>query len=138
MAYPYPQYQPYAPQSAYLPQNNAQMPSMSTMQNIASQGLSSASRLVSSREEAIGVPADFAGNMMLFPDITHNRIYTKRWNFQTGAADFVEFAPVIEAAPAPAYASVDDMKEMRETLASLKEEVAKLKKGKTVRKDDDE
>lgn len=144
MPYPYPQYQPYgaqyAPQGTYLPQNNAQIPPMPTMQNTGSQGLSGASRLVSSREEAVGVPADFAGNFMVFPDITHNRIYTKRWNFQTGAADFVEFAPVVEVepTPAPAYASADDLKQMQEALAALKEELAKIKKGKTVKKDDDE
>lgn len=144
MAYPFPQYAPYgaqyAPQNTYLPQGGVQIPQVNTMQNTATQGLSAASRLVSSKEEAVGVPADFGGAMMVFPDITHNRIYMKRWNYQTGAADFVEYIPSvpIEPVPVPAYASAEEVKELRSALDVMREELARLKNEKAVKKVDDE
>lgn len=77
----------------------------------APQGLSPTSRIVANREEAMGVPADFNGNLMVFPDITHNRVFVKRWNYQTGAADFVEYAPVQPSAAkadgAAAFVAID-------------------------------
>ena len=66
----------------------------------------------------MGIPADFSGSLMVFPDVTHNRVYIKHWNFQTGAADFLEFAPVApEAKKAePKYATIDDLNALREEL----------------------
>lgn len=114
---PYPNtmnYQSYYPyqQPIYQPPQSAQ----------TSQGLSATSRLVSSKEEAGGVPADFSGNLMLFPDISHNRIYLKRWNYQTGAADFMEFAPVVETkVETPEFATKEDIKRIEAEIQKLKE-----------------
>lgn len=108
MAFNYPTYGGYPPMSSmpvaqpimgqsFGPVSSpAQMPPAQPMQapQQAPQGLSPTSRIVANREEAMGVPADFNGNLMVFPDITHNRVFVKRWNYQTGAADFVEYAPV--------------------------------------------
>ena len=81
------------------------------------QGLSQASRPVTSREEAMGIPADFSGSLMVFPDVTHNKIYIKRWNFQSGAADFIEFAPVVpEAEKKVQYATLEDLNALRDEL----------------------
>ena len=44
-------------------------------------------RPVASKEEALGVPVDFMGSPMFFPDLAHNVIYMKRFNTTTGAAD---------------------------------------------------
>ena len=115
MAYPttlnYQNYTPY-PQPVYKPPQPSQN----------AQGLSATSRLVSSREEAGGVPADFSGNLMVFPDISHNRVYVKRWNYQTGAADFMEFAPIAEAKPElPNYATKEDIIRLEKEIAKLKE-----------------
>ena len=84
------------------------------------QGLSMTSRLVSSREEAGSVPADFSGNLMVFPDISHNRIYIKRWNYQTGAAEFMEFEPVSEKNEVIEYATKADLKRLEDELLKLK------------------
>lgn len=107
MAFTYPSYGGYPPLSSMpgaqpmmgqtfgpisSPVQMAPAQPMQTPQQ-APQGLSPTSRIVASREEAMGVPADFNGNLMVFPDITHNRVFVKRWNYQTGAADFIEYAP---------------------------------------------
>ena len=59
---------------------------------------------------------------MVFPDISHNRVYVKRWNYQTGAADFMEFAPIAEAKPElPNYATKEDIIRLEKEIAKLKE-----------------
>lgn len=150
MAYtPYfPSYGGYSQQGPYSPQNglfNQQtqpmqihpqtLPGPSAAPQSA-QGLSPASRLVSSREEAVAAPADFSGALMMFPDITHNRIYTKCWNMQTGAADFIEFAPYVpepvEAAPSVEYATAADMQELRDYLDELYDELRTIKEKRKV------
>jgi hypothetical protein len=71
--------------------------------------------MVSNRDEANAIPADFSGSLMVFPDVKNNRVYIKRWNFQTGAADFLEFAPVLpEAKDSPKYATVEELNALRE------------------------
>lgn len=64
---------------------------------------------------------------MIFPDLAHNRVYLKRWNMQTGAADFVEFGSVetvAENATVPEYVCLqtyqEDMEKLRKELAGLK------------------
>lgn len=131
----YPPYNPYlypqgmaqqGQQGPFIPQamnQQAQLPAQ------GQQSLSQASRLVASREEAIGVAADFSGALMLFPDVTHERVYLKRWNYQTGAADFIEFAPVVQAPPQPpAFASLQDLQDLQSTVDSLRQELDRLKK----------
>ncbi len=154
MSYPAP-YNPYAytqfmpqmgqqnqfnPQQNMQPQNNIQQAAM-PQQGV--QGISPASRPVTNREEAISVAADFTGSPMVFPDITHNRVYMKRWNFNTGAADFVEYAPVQQepkqqADPVAVFATVDDLSDLKNIVDHLRSEVEKLKKpvGKVVKKND--
>lgn len=47
-------------------------------------------RMVTSREEALGVPVDFNAPVIL-PDLAHGVVYVKIFNQQTGAADFIEY-----------------------------------------------
>lgn len=146
----YPVYNPYlynsmgpqqGQQGTFMPQhvNQAtQIQGSSQGQQQAIQGLSPASRPVTSKEEAMGVAADFSGALMMFPDITHNRVYIKRWNYQSGAADFVEFAPVI---PAPVqeepqntqtvFASIQDFQDLQNTVENLRQELERMKKPQT-------
>lgn len=155
MAYGYPTYNAYNP---YSPMQLYQTPMMQQPQQITqpqmqpvqqttqpAQGLSSASRPVTNREEAVSTPADFSGALMVFPDLPNNRVYLKRWNMQTGSADFGEFAPVIPEQPrenetkqATAFASLEEFHGLQETVANLQEEINRLKKptGKTVKKND--
>lgn len=152
MAYNYQPYNAYGPYAAMQPYQTPMMqqtqqitqPQMQPVQQAPqpAQGLSSASRPVTNREEAMGVPADFTGALMVFPDLSNNRIYLKRWNMQTGSADFGEFAPVVPAGneqkkPAE-FASLKDFQGLRETVANLQMEIERLKKpgGKAVKKND--
>ncbi len=106
--------------------------------------LSPASRPVTNRDEANAVSADFSGSLMVFPDITHNRVYIKRWNYGTGAADFFEYAPVPTDAPkqeAPAgqsFATLEDLQDMQSIIDQLKTEIERLKRstGKAGKKND--
>ena len=101
--YPYGGYQPMQMPQMPMPQMAPQMPQSGQM---SGGGLSPMSRPVSSREEAQACAADFSGALMIFPDLAHSRVYLKRWNMQTGAADFVEFSPVeavAENATVPEY-----------------------------------
>lgn len=158
MAYNYgysgfnPSFNPYQGQQMVPVQQPAQMtmpPLQSAVQpQQVPQGLSNASRPVSNREEAVSTPADFSGALMVFPDLSNNRVYLKRWNMQTGSADFGEFAPVIPAANEPqqkeviAFANLDDFQRLQETVTNLQKEIERLKKpgssGRTGRKNDDE
>ena len=109
----------------YMPQMSPQMPIQAPSNaSMGAQGLSSASRMVSNREEANSVPADFTGSLMVFPDVRNNRVYIKRWNFQTGAADFVEFAPVVpeqtKETTSVRYATIDDLNNLRNELTGRK------------------
>ena len=128
--YPYGGYQP-----MQMPQMTPQMsmpqmaPQMPQNGQFGQGGLSPMSRPVSSKEEAQATAADFSGAMMVFPDVAHGRVYLKRWNMQTGAADFMEFGPVVEtakaeSAPAMEYVCMqtyrDDMERLQKELAELK------------------
>ncbi len=105
--------------------------------------LSPASRPVTNRDEANAVSADFSGAPMVFPDITHNRVYIKRWNYGTGAADFVEYAPVLpeapkQDAPTAAFATLEDLQDMQNIIVQLKAEIERIKRsaGKAGKKND--
>ena len=130
--YPYGGYQP-----MQMPQMTPQMsmpqmaPQMPQTGQFGQGGLSPMSRPVSSREEVQATAADFSGAPMLFLDRAHRRVYVKQWNMQTGAADFLEFGPVVEtakaesapAAPAveyvPLQAYQEDMEKVRKELAAI-------------------
>lgn len=107
------------------------------------QGISPASRPVSSKEEAMAVGADFSGAPMIFPDMAHNAVYMKRWDFQSGSAVFTEYIPKesVPDAPAALYATQGDFRELAETLTARLEDIEadidRLKK-KGVKKNDAE
>ncbi len=98
---------PYQAQPVYQPQQQAQ-PVIS-------------GRMVTSREEALGVPVDFMGGVTVLPDLSHGRIYTKVFNPQTGSADFVEFRAVPTA-----QAQETVQPEHQQALAALSERVSVL------------
>lgn len=84
-------------------------------------------RPVASREEALGVPVDFMGAPMFFPDLAHNVIYMKRFNTTTGAADIFEFrGEQAQAAPAPSFAPLDEFNAAKEMIGQLKETIGQL------------
>ena len=123
--YPYGGYQPMQMPQMPMPQMAPQMPQTGQM---SGGGLSPMSRPVSSKEEAQACAADFSGALMIFPDLAHSRVYLKRWNMQTGAADFVEFGPVTdvptEEVQQAEYVCLqtyqEDMEKLRKELAGIK------------------
>ena len=125
--YPYGGYQPMQMPQMQMPQMPPQMPQNGQM---SGGGLSPMSRPVSSREEAQACAADFSGALMIFPALAHSRVYLKRWNMQTGAADFLEFGPVIESAPAEEAPKVEyvSLQAYQEDMDKLRKELAGLKK----------
>ena len=144
----YPYYNPYqfAPQMAaqsrtvpmgqvYPEQQNA--PQAANMGQ--TQGISPASRPVSSKEEAMAVGADFSGAPMIFPDMAHNAIYVKRWDFQSGSAVFTEYVPrsVEPEAPAVTYITKDDMTALVDRLDDIEADLERLKKKGAKRNDDE-
>ena len=99
------------PMQTYAPQMSVQAPQSVP---VGGMGLSPSSRMLSNRDEANAVPADFTGALMVFPDMRNNRVYIKRWNFQTGTADFVEFVPFAqESKEEPKYATLEDLNALR-------------------------
>lgn len=138
---------PFAAPQVYQPQQTTQQPS----QAIQAQGSVNTQpaffcRPVASREEALGVPVDFMGAPMFFPDLAHNVVYMKRFNTNTGAADVFEFHGQQQAReqqvenPLPAFAPLDEFMDMKDTINNLKDEIERLKKpasgGKAGKKND--
>lgn len=131
----YPTYFPSQRTDAPMGQMYAPQPNVTPVQSVGqTQGISSVSRPVSSKEEAMAVGADFSGAPMVFPDMAHNAVYVKRWDFNLGSAVFVEYVPKVdEAEPPPAvYATQGDFKELAdrftERLEDIEAELERLKK----------
>lgn len=95
-------------------------------------------RPVASKEEVLAFPADFMGTPQFFPDLGHGVVYMKRFNTQTGAADTLEFkAEKSQEEAMVAFASIQDLADLRDALDSLRTEVEKLKKPQKVVKKND-
>lgn len=124
----FPPYNPYQQMMPGAQQMMPQMPQqMMNTPQMQQGGLSPMSRPVSGKEEAMAAAADFSGAMMLFPDVAHGRVYLKRWNMQIGAADFLEFAPVVEQRPVQTeFVSVQAF---QTELEKLRAEIAAVKGG---------
>lgn len=159
MSYPqynYPAYGSYSPAAPYAPRIDAtpafQQPTQPVQQPQSITTLSSfVCRPVASKEEAMGVPVDFMGNPMFFPDLAHGVIYMKRFNTNTGSADMFEFrssepnsdrneAPTTAS---PEFAPLSDVMDMKDAISKLRADVDKLKKPRTTKRviednDDDE
>lgn len=147
----YPYYNPYFAQQmpsqmrpAEMMQNYAPQQNVAPVQSVGqTQGISPASRPVSSKEEAMAVGADFSGAPMIFPDMAHNTIFVKRWDFQTGAAVFTEYVAKedVPEAPTAVYATQGDFRElaerMTERLEDIEAEIERLKKKGAKKNDDD-
>lgn len=137
-----PSYNPVGQQAGYM---NAPVQPQQPVQTAVTQPVVAIQgRMVTSREEALGVPADFLGNPLFMPDISHGVIYSKVLDVNTGAAKFFEYklvenpsatAEVKESAPQVAFASKEDFEsvsntisDMQDTLDSLRADVDRLKK----------
>lgn len=150
---PYPpQVGPYMPSQPFQPRMDNSIPQPQPTAVNAPQGpimgISSVSRPVTSREEAMGVAADFSGAPMVFPDVTHDRVYIKRWDLATGGPAFQEYAPVLRAqtemgrndvpGTETAWVSLQDFQDLQDIVQQLQNEIDRLKKpaGRAATKND--
>lgn len=78
-------------------------------------------RMVTSREEAVAIPADFQGTPIVMPDFAHGKIYVKFFNTNDGTSTVVDFtAPQPAKQAAPQYATMDDIAQLREEITALR------------------
>lgn len=139
----YPTYGTYAAPGGVTPRADMQPQPMTQPQQAVQ---SFFCRPVASREEALGVPVDFMGSPMFFPDLAHGVIYVKRFNPNTGSPDLFEFR-VTQPQPtqqeqrqeqSPAFVPLQDFLDLKNDLDDVKAELEKLKKpaGRTAKKEE--
>lgn len=132
-------YNPQAQQGFYQPQAiGGQFASQpQTMYQQPTQG-SYASRPVTSREEALAVQVDFFSPGTLMPDLAHGVIYLKRFNQNTGASDFLEFAyqPPQPAQPEPQYVTVEMFRDLEAQVMAMRKPVSAKRKEQIIDADE--
>lgn len=94
-------------------------------------------RPVTSREEAVASAVDFLGPGTIMPDFSHGMIYFKRFNPNSGGAEFFDFSvqppPQAQAQPqaapaSPVYDAREDIEGLRNEFAVLRGELEEIKK----------
>ena len=126
MSYPYNNYNVqggYAPQGTWMPQRQEIAPGFQSGGPRVEQQIGFCCRPVTSRLEAEAVQVDFIGPGTVMPDLSHGKIYLKRFNPNTGASDFLEFAFQTPQAPPepPKYATMADLNALWAEVSKLKE-----------------
>ena len=101
-----PNFQSYYPQGVYMPPQQYQQPMYMQPQQYQ-QPVMISGRLVSSKEEALSVPADYGTGFSVMPDFAHGTVYAKIVNKDTGAADVQTFRRVTDEAPAQQESRMD-------------------------------
>ena len=81
------QYPQFAMQQQQMQQPMQQQMVQQPMQQVQQAQQMVNARMVTGKEEALGVPVDFSGALMVFTDVSHGKIYTKAFNMGTGSAD---------------------------------------------------
>ncbi len=120
---PIPYYSPYFNQQPYNfgAYGGASAPPASPTPQANAQPGMILGRMVTSREEAVAIPADFQGNPIVMPDFAHGKIYVKFFNMNDGTSSVVDFtAPKAEKQAAPQYATMEDISQLRDEIAALR------------------
>lgn len=137
---------PYAPvfQPTPLPSLPQMQPQMQQPQPVQAQQQPVTVRMVASRAEAYAAQIPFDGTINVFVNANAREVYIKRFNPETGGADFGDYlrqnAPAqqaaADAAPCAEYATAAALEETRAKLAALTEEMDALRAaiGKKTRK----
>lgn len=131
---PYQMYQPmygnpYAPRMQPNPVPYYPQPQQQAQGVVAS--------MVTSQKEAEAAQILFNNDVNVFVDSSGSVIYTKRFNPQTGAADFAVYrrAEAAQETPAAAWASQADVDAIRQQLAEV---IDRLDRGRRARREDAE
>lgn len=130
MQYPYVSPTPYLNGRVNYPQNPPAYPPQIPVQ----QETGVICRPVTSIEEAKSIPTDFNGNLMIFPDLSHNMIHTKQLNYQDGSAIFNTYVIVhpepvpIQETPSPSmnFAPMSEVEGLKQEIAQLKAQINSL------------
>lgn len=110
-----PQQQYSNPRMDFLQQTQQAMQPMPQMNTGELQG-----RVVTGREEAVAAQV-MPGAPYFFLDLAHGRAYVKRYDPQTGAAEFIDLAVTRpEAAAAPQFATIEMVEALRAEIESLR------------------
>lgn len=101
----------------YYPQGGSMTPGYMSQQQVNNFGIKG--RPVSSIEEVRAAQIDFDGSLFIFPDIAHNRIYTKQISLDgTASLNMYELAAVPAQVPVDASNYIT-REEFNEALAKL-------------------
>lgn len=89
-------------------------------------------RPVSSLEEVRAAQIDFDGSLFVFPDLAHNRIYTKTINMDgTASLNMYELSQIPTETATIETSNFVTREEFNEAIKSLKETLASTKDSKT-------
>ncbi len=124
MLYPHVSSTPYINNRAGYPQPQAfpqQVPMQQQEPNVIC-------RPVASIDEAMSIPTDFNGNLMVFPDLSHGMIYTKQLNYlKTYVLKDPEPAPIQETpVPIVNFAPMSEVEGLKQEVAQLKAQLETL------------
>lgn len=120
----YPSTNAYAQQPSYYPQNFQPM----YMPNQPAPMISG--RMVTSIDEARGVPADLVGGVTVCPDLGHDVVYVKIFDRNTGTA------PVVEYRRADSKGSEDRLDQMQRQIEMLVQMLSAPTEGKHAKEAD--
>lgn len=129
------------PQYSYQPQPMGYQPQMQPMyaqpymqaQQQAMPQEQMFCRPVASADEARGVPVDFSGKPMIFPQLNAGRIYVKMFDQGTGSAIFRTFGLLEEPRQEPqatapvAFAPMSELEALRDYVRKLEARLESLK-----------
>lgn len=125
-----PQYQ-YQQRQEYIPMQQPVQQPQQAQQQVGVYAV----RPVASKAEVDTFQISFDGTPYFFYNTASGDLYVKAFDAKTGTAPVSTYKKEIEA-PAPEYATMDSVVEMRQTINRLAEEIEKIKKpGKAVKQD---
>lgn len=132
-------YFPQQPQYQQYPMRQDFMAQQGPPQQAAQQMGVYSVRPVASKAEVDTFQIPFDGAPYFFYNTASGDLYVKAFNSNNGTAPVATYKREAEVkAPAPEYATMDTITEMRQTINRLAEEIERLKKpGKSVKKDDE-
>lgn len=129
----------YFPRESQIPAGMQQTPAQSVVPATAgpatANGLTGnyTCRPVMSKEEAVAIQAEFFSPGVIMPDLGHGKIYLKRINPDTAAAEFYEFSAMTDqrqatATETPVYVTEAQLQEVWQEIERLKKPTGKAAK----------
>lgn len=129
-------YNGYNPVNPYMPQMAPQMPVQAPQSVPVQQTINNTPPVmrcvpVTSRAEVDGFQIPFDGSTTYFADTSNGKIYAKTFNFNNGTAPVVTYIRETDV-PVPQYATMDDLKALREEFLSATKKAVKKNDAESV------